>query len=700
MSATFCANESFGEESSSVVIGGAFTRIGNPRLALFDAGTSSWHGPSIPASGIRAVHFHASKLYVAGDFTHLAGQPRQGLARFSCTPQGIGALDTEWAPKIIGTITAIIGNGEHIFVGGSFTTIDGQPRRNLARISTADGTIGTWKADTDGAVHVIATTVDDIVIGGAFVTVNDESHVRLARIQSATGKVIAAFTAAADSDVRSLVVKQNKLIIGGQFSRINAEDRLALARLELATGDVDPAWRADVDGAVLSLSAENDRLYVGGAFTTIASQARANCARIQITDGAVDSWQADTNEQVSAICDTGSDRIFIAGRFTEINNVASNGLVVVSAQTGAVDRTWRAPGLIPNNPVSGLSLKGNLLAVASDVIDGPVRAGIAMITGDGVIAPWQLALGGSRNSVSSSVVHNGYRYIGGDFSLVGNQPRLNLARIDLTTGEVDSKWRSDANGPVRAMMVQGNDLVIAGDFTALGTTPRGYIGKISLADGSVTPWEIVADGPISTLRELDGAIFIAGSFQNLGGKSHRGIGRITNAGIVDPSFIAQLTLGDTPGIGCALSSLGAKQLLVGGRFDAVTGTPAGNCALLNSDTGAVLPWQATADGPVYALAVTSDSTRVVLGGGFTAVAKEPRARLAMVDGLTGKPLAWRVDADFEVRTLVMRGDTLWMGGDFTELNHQPAYHVGRCRLIDGVLLSCTSADERVDVITP
>lgn len=690
----------FGADSQDVFVGGAFTRIGSSRLALFDANNGSWHGTPIAASGVRAVMIRGPHLYLAGDFTSIAGQPRHGLARLTRD----GLLDPSWKPIVHGVVTALVGDPDGIFVAGSFSSINDEPRQNLARLTLADGSPDTWKADTNGPVFALALASGNLLVGGGFTTVNDEPHVRIARVAAKTGAVAATFIAAADSDVRSLVITGEKVIVGGQFSRINAEDRLALARLELESGDVDSDWRADVDGAVLALSAESDHLYIGGAFTSVASQPRANCARLLLKTGSVDTWKADANEQVTAIVESDAGHLFLAGRFTTIDDQPAAGLAAITKAGGEMLLNWRTHGVPAGTGALGMALRDGLLLVASDTLDGSPRTGLATLTGKGTPAPWNVMLDGSQTRVLCSVIHNGFRYLGGNFSMAGNHPRLHVARLSLATGEVDAHWRCDTDGPVRSLAIVDQHLLLGGDFTKVSGQSRLHVAKVALADASLQPWNVDVDGSVQAILPTAAGVLIAGSFQHIGTHVRHGLACLGRDGGVEPAFTLDLSDGGSPGIGCTLAAISPQVILVGGRFTTVSRvingaastTSVGNITAFNPTTGQVTPWLGATDGPVFALSVAKGL--VAVGGGFATLGKTPRARLGMVDATTGAPTPWRVDANLEVRTLLIDGDHLWVGGDFTTLNGQTANHLGRCQLSSGQIVPTTGADDRVEVL--
>ncbi len=71
------------------------------------------------------------------------------------------------------------------------------------------------------------------------------------------------------------------------------------------------------------------------------------------------------------------------------------------------------------------------------------------------------------------------------------------------------------------------------------------------------------------------------------------------------------------------------------------------------------------DGPVRALAVSSDGSTLYLGGDFTTAGGLPRAHLAAMDVSTGTVVgSFRIDSDQRVTALAVGGNRLYVGGRF------------------------------------
>src|SRR2546427_10123 len=79
------------------------------------------------------------------------------------------------------------------------------------------------------------------------------------------------------------------------------------------------------------------------------------------------------------------------------------------------------------------------------------------------------------------------------------------------------------------------------------------------------------------------------------------------------------------------------------------------------------------DGRVAALAVSGNT--VYAGGEFTNVGGQPRARVAAIDALTGAALPLDIGTDGTVRALALAQGRLCLGGDFMNVDGQIRHHL-------------------------
>jgi hypothetical protein len=180
-----------------------------------------------------------------------------------------------WRADGVGWATLIVGNT--VYVGGTFSTVrsnDGAQvvnRANLAAFDVRTGElISTFTADTNGIVRSLVSDGQRLYVGGLFTTVNGQPRRRVAAVDLATGAVDPTFRADASSNVYALALGGGKLFVGGTYSTFMNVPRSRIAAVDLATGALDP-YAPTTDGTVIALAANADasRVYLGGQFLNV-----------------------------------------------------------------------------------------------------------------------------------------------------------------------------------------------------------------------------------------------------------------------------------------------------------------------------------------------------------------------------------------------------------------------------------------------
>ena len=165
-----------------------------------------------------------------------------------------------------------------IYVGGDFTTVDGQARSHIAAFDVATGALDpSFQPDVNGEVKALAVSDTTVYAGGQFTKAANAWHVRLAAFNPTTGAIVASWSPQADNYyVWSMVMTpdQSKVIVGGQFKDINNTEVDGLAAVDASSGQVIdwPSTGQIVDyqsGAVMGLSTDGTNIYGSGfAFGT------------------------------------------------------------------------------------------------------------------------------------------------------------------------------------------------------------------------------------------------------------------------------------------------------------------------------------------------------------------------------------------------------------------------------------------------
>ena len=229
------------QADGKVLAGGNFTSIGGqPRnfIARLDATTGladSWNPNSDGDPNAIAVQSDG-KILAVGFFNVIGGQTRHHIARLDATT----GLADSWDPNTGSSnfnesvySIAVQPDGK-ILTCGAFITIGGQTRNHIARLDPNTGLADSWdpNALASAVVYAIAVQADGKVLAvGSFGTIGGQLRNDIARLDGTTG-LADSFDPNADFTVYAIAVQADgKILAGGQFANIGGQPRALFARL-------------------------------------------------------------------------------------------------------------------------------------------------------------------------------------------------------------------------------------------------------------------------------------------------------------------------------------------------------------------------------------------------------------------------------------------------------------------------------------
>src|SRR5690625_1360105 len=325
-----------------ILIGGEFTMIdGEPRGGIARLLADGSLDPAFAAgSGTDgAVHALAiqrdGKVVIAGDFTTVGGQPRNGVARLT----EAGDLDASFTdPEVIGgaVYAVAVQRTGRVIIGGDFTSAAGGAAQNLARLNvdgTLDTSFGGGVEGANGAVRAIAIDWNgEFLVGGNFTSIHGRERRSLARFREDGALLPAGLThpfIGAMEDLRILF--DGKVLSSGGSS----EPTLGKVIRLHPDGSLDLGFAGDLygPGTVHSLSAQNDgTVLVGGSFTSLSGISRNRIARLTAS-GNVDpdfgNGLEGADGEVFAVAARPDGKILVAGAFSEINGFSQERLALL-----------------------------------------------------------------------------------------------------------------------------------------------------------------------------------------------------------------------------------------------------------------------------------------------------------------------------------------------------------------------------------
>jgi sugar lactone lactonase YvrE len=330
---------------------------------------------------VRAIAVAGPFIYVGGDFTQATNAPINGgntltRNRLAAIDANTGAL-LPWNPAVDnGGVYALAINGTDIYIGGTFTTVNGGTTRNRLCIFNTSSALNPWNPDMNVDVVALQWNGTRLIVGGFFTTANGgTARNRICSFAFPGGTLEAWDPNATPNPVLALAFNGLNVLAGGAFSNIGGAVRSGMADLD-GVGVASP-FVANMNNNVNSITVDGVNFYMGGDFTLAAGNA---LNRFCVASGGVvnAAWHPNINGTVFATAISGTT-VYAGGAFTQVNGgPLRNGLA-------AFPTAPTAPTVNPFDPnitgggVLALAVSGTTLyaAGAFTTVGGQPRQGFA-----------------------------------------------------------------------------------------------------------------------------------------------------------------------------------------------------------------------------------------------------------------------------------------------------------------------------------
>ena len=419
-----------------------------------------------------------------------------------------------------------------IIIAGNFSTVQGEPRQNIARLH-ADGTLDMgFDPKPDYTVYSVAVQSDgNVLLGGQFTTLQPNGAATatarryIARV-NADGTLDTVFDPSANSVVYSVAEQADgKVLLGGAFTTLQpngaaaATARQYIAQVN-ADGTLDTVFDPRANSVVYSVAEQADgKVLLGGYFTTLqpnsaaTTTARRYIARVN-ADGTLDTvFDPSANNVVFSVAEQADGKVLLGGYFTTLQPnsaaAATARRYIARVNTDGMVDTGFDPK--PNSIVYSVALQadGKVLLGGdfttlqpNSAATATARRYIARVNADGALDNG-FDPGANSRVHSVAVQANGRVLLGGQFTTF--QPnstataitRAGFARLlndsaPQTLSAPDSTqlvWARGGAGPElsRATFEQSADggvnWTLLGAGTRIGTTPNWQLTGLSLPAG-------------------------------------------------------------------------------------------------------------------------------------------------------------------------------------------------------------------------
>ncbi len=345
--------------------------------------------PNVLDGQVNALVQVGNRIIAGGIFTQVQAAggtgpilTRSNMFAFDATT---GAIDTGFAPVFDDEVTAIAASPDNqsLYVGGSFSNINGATARSIGKINAVTGVKdATYRGGANGRVNDLALSNGRLIIGGQFTTVKTVTRNDIASLDPTTGDVTAAipnsFTGIHNPTARGGAQKSaitkfavdpagNKLVAIGNFTLVDGVARDQVAMLDISTSPSTLAnWYTTQYTSKCSntfttymrdLDISPDGSYVVISTTGAYGGSTSGCdviSRYEMGDVGTNlqsTWRDYTGGDTTyAVAITGT-AVYVGGHFRWLNNA----FAADTAGTGAVPRE----GIAALDPSNGLPFSWN-----------------------------------------------------------------------------------------------------------------------------------------------------------------------------------------------------------------------------------------------------------------------------------------------------------------------------------------------------
>lgn len=331
---------------------------------------------------VRTVAVVGGTVFMGGDFTQAANPDRTPVARswILAFDKGTGVIRSGWAPQLNGTVHSIVPaeDGQSIYVGGAFNTVNGARQAKIARLRVSDGSVMPFNPFPNATVTTLALVGDRLWMGGVFTAAGTHPG-RVVAVNAQTGAVDTrmnipfAGTHHGIGDGKIWRIEPSPdgshVLVGGSFSSVGGQPRGQIAKIDIApdgtpslspwsTTRYAPRCASSVADSLRDISYSPDGSYFvigtsGGLPPNDNSTLCDTTARWEETDtpNSQPTWVNPTGGDSVYSVEVSGAAVYVGGHFRWSNNLNGRD----RKMAGAVDRE----GIQALDPRNGLPLSWN-----------------------------------------------------------------------------------------------------------------------------------------------------------------------------------------------------------------------------------------------------------------------------------------------------------------------------------------------------
>lgn len=420
---------------------------------------------------------------------------------------------------------------------------------------------------------------------------------------------------------------------------------------------------------VYSITSYNDQIIVGGDFT-MTGIATGSASLVDPITGAVVPNRFCPHLKVKGLSNVaisdGSGGFYIAGDFTHVQGIKLSQVAHILPGC-QVDPNFN-PAEDQTRNLAALQLLGDNLYVGGMFTgwDSGSQSNIASLNRFTGKLNTEFITGTFDNSVFDIVSDGSALYVGGHFQNIGATPRYGLVKLSPNTGAIDSTFTGQA--PVGG---QVNDLYLGTDHT--GTPVLYMVGPFTgraisfYLNGTQTSWAPNPNLEVFKIHQHVNTIYLGGEFTTIGATPANYLVGVDNqlGAVKENSFAINNYIRTLTVIG--------NKLYVLGEFTEVQGQKRNYAASYDLPSGSLNIWDPNLNSSIYFPAgdIVSSGSSLLIASNHTAINTKFRKHFVVFEESTGSPIEGTPNFDFPIKTLYRKGNHLFVGGSFENVNETP-----------------------------
>jgi hypothetical protein len=502
-----------------------------------------------------------------------------------------------------------------LYIGGSITGYGSATVGNFLKIDGNTGeldTVFTSSVGFSAAVTVIHFNGSYVYVGGNFGLYKGTTAIGLAKIHKITGALDTGFTQSTGlggiGRVNAIRVFNNSVYVGVTdslgvtYRGVSAPE---LLKLDPTTGNLDTVFSQTGFGfpeKVMSIETDGTSLYVGGEFNSYRGVSCPRAIKLDPNTGVMDTgFTWGTGATGGGVFyfkyNNVTDGLYLMSDGVDsYNGVARKKIIKVDKATGVLDSSFDLGLSSANEQLLHVLDDGQILNAYSGTLngEGSPQKGLAKINLSTMTADPTFNVGtGFDGEVLAVLVSGSHVYVGGRFTRYNGQNALRVAKINKSTGALDTTF-NQATGISTAMWTpsvvslatDGTGLYVCGFFASYRGTTTGSLARILMSNGALDATFTQTTGlnnHCNSVVYANSSIYVSGPFSTYRGVSALRLAKIhPTTGVLDTTFTAS---------GSGLNDEGGRivaqgtDIYVGGKFTTYRGTNVPYLIKVNATSG-------------------------------------------------------------------------------------------------------------------